>query len=111
MPWCRGETPDDWRTSALIESFGALCEGPNASLVRQSWKKTLRGTDYRYSITVGYDKEVLIDLKKDPEELNNVAADPAYKDALHSMRYEMLNRVMLTDYPMPPRDLAVIGAH
>jgi hypothetical protein len=41
----------------------------------------------------------------------NVAEDPAYVDALHDMRYKLLNRVMAADYPLPPRDLEVIGAH
>jgi len=111
MPWCRGETVEDWRTSALIESFGCLCEGPNSGLIRESWKKTLRNSEYRYSVTVGHDTEELIDLKKDPDELNNVADDPGYSDALHDMRHRMLNRLMLQDYPLPPRDLLVIGAH
>ncbi len=111
MPWCRGEKPENWRTSALIESFGCLCEGPNSKMIRESWKKTLRTRDFVYSITVGHDKEELIDLKKDPDELNNVAKDPEYKESLQSLRYELLNRVMLQEYPMPPRDLEVIGAH
>ncbi len=111
MPWCRGEPVADWRTSALIESFGCLCEGPNSNLIAQSWKKALRTADYRYSTVVGHDLEELFDLQTDPDELNNVAADPAYEEALHDMRYSLLNRVMLTDYPLPPRDLEVIGAH
>jgi len=111
MPWCRGETVEDWRTSALVESFGCLCEGPNSKLIGESWKKTLRNSEYRYSLTVGHDTEELIDLREDPDELNNVAADPAYADALNDMRHKMLTRLMLQDYPLPPRDLMVIGAH
>ena len=60
---------------------------------------------------MGHNKEVLIDLQKDPDELNNVADDPAYLEVLHRMRYELLNRLMLQDYPLPPRDLLVVGAH
>lgn len=112
MPWCRGGAVENWRTSALVESFGCLCEGPNSDVIPwQSWKKTLVTKAYRYSITVGHDIEELYDLLRDPEELNNVAEVPAYEKILNDIRYKLLNRVMETDYPLPPRDLEVIGAH
>lgn len=111
LPWCRGKTVEDWRTSALIESFGCLCEGPNSALIGKSWKKTLVTKAYRYSVTVGHDIEELYDLLRDPDELTNVADVPAYEKILNDIRYKLLNRVMETDYPLPPRDLEVIGAH
>lgn len=111
MPWCRGETVNGWRTSALIESFGCICEGPNCTRIRKSWKKTLRNSEFRYSMIVGHDEEELIDLARDPDEQTNVAGDPRYGDALVRMRHDMLKRLAMQDFPLPPRDLVVIGAH
>jgi hypothetical protein len=30
---------------------------------------------------------------------------------MNDIRYKLLNRVMGADYPLPPRDLEVIGVH
>ena len=38
-------------------------------------------------------------------------ATGAFGKILNDMRYKLLNRVMETDYPIPPRDLEVVGAH
>ena len=113
MPLCRGEQISNWRKSVYVESFGALCESPfNEQIMKYPWKKTLRNSEYRYSVTPGRDGgEKLFDLKKDPQELVNVVNDPDYQEARRKLMREMLHRVMLQDYPIPPRDLCVIAAH
>jgi hypothetical protein len=76
------------------------------------WKTTLRNSEFRYSVTPGREEgEALFDLRKDPEELVNVVHDPDYQEVRQKLTREMMHRVMLQDYPMPPRDLCVIGAH
>ncbi|MBT4976548.1 MAG: hypothetical protein HOL51_15145 [Gemmatimonadetes bacterium] len=51
------------------------------------------------------------DLTKAPGERVNVAHDPAYQPARQPLMKEMIHRIMLHQFPLPPRDLVVIGAH
>ena len=37
--------------------------------------------------------------------------DPAYQETHQHLMKEMMHRVMLQQFPLPPRDLVVIGAH
>ncbi|MDP6114316.1 MAG: hypothetical protein QF437_20260 [Planctomycetota bacterium] len=53
----------------------------------------------------------LHDLTNDPDELINVVHDPGYQEARRQLMKEMMHRVMLQEFPLPPRDLLVIGAH
>ena len=55
--------------------------------------------------------EELFDLRTDPDELENLVHAPAYQEVEQNLKNEMLHRVMLQDFPLPPRDLLVIGAH
>ena len=47
--------------------------------------------------------ELLFDLRNDPHEQRNVAADPAYADALHAMRHELLRRWFTVENQYPLR--------
>jgi len=55
--------------------------------------------------------EQLFDLRTDPDELENLVHAPTYQEIQQNLKNEILHRVMLQDYPLPPRDLLVIGAH
>lgn len=80
--------------------------------MKYPWKETLRNREFRYSVTPGRDDgEELFDLTKDPDEFVNVVHDPAYQEARQQLMVEMMHRVMLQAFPLPPRDLVVIGAH
>ena len=113
MPLCKGEQVSGWRQSAFSESFGGLCESPfHEGIMKFPWKETLRNSEFRYSVTPGRDDgEELFDLTRDPDELVNVVHDPAYQQARQQLMKEMMHRVMLQEFPLPPRDLVVIGAH
>ena len=43
-------------------------------------------------------------------DLPNLVHAPAYQEVRQNLKNEMLHRVMLQDFPLPPRDLLVIGA-
>ena len=49
--------------------------------------------------------EELFDLRADPDELENLVHAPTYQEVRQNLKNEMLHRVMLQDYPLPPRDL------
>jgi len=113
MPLCKGEEVSEWRTSAFSESFGYLCEGPDCdTIIKHPWKKTLRTKDFRYSVSPGRDDgEELFDLRTDPDELENLVYASAYQETRQNLKNEILHRIILQDYPLPPRDLLVSGAH
>ena len=113
MPLCKGEQVSDWRQSVFSESFGGLCESPfREGAMKYPWKQTLRNREFRYSVAPGRDDgEELFDLTKDPGEFINVVHDPAYRETRYQLMKEMMHRVMLQEFPLPPRDLVVIGAH
>ena len=69
------------RTSAFLEYRNPF---------KTSWK-TVRTHDFKYC-TSARGEDLLFDLKADPHELTNVAADPAHSDALAAMRHELLLR-------------------
>ena len=64
-----------------------------------SWR-TVRTLDYKYCYS-NTSRELLIDLNKDPHELNNVASDEDYKEALYIMRHEMLSRLFDVEKQFP----------
>jgi arylsulfatase len=95
------------RTSAYIEF-----KDPFTS----SWK-TVRTHAFKYSIytrarnadpslaatAAAPTGELLFDLRSDPDETRNVAADPAYADALDAMRAELVRRWFTVENQYPLR--------
>lgn len=67
-----GKEPQDWRDHLWIESeFGHMVHGGR----------------YKYILyDSGEHREQLMDLKKDPGEMKNMATDPAYRDILKEYR-------------------------
>jgi len=55
-----------------------------------SWR-AVRGRDWFYAVAGG-GQELLFDLRRDPRQLHNVAADLAHSDALAAMRRELISR-------------------
>jgi choline-sulfatase len=82
-------------------SFRALLEGgdyaprPSAYIefkdpFRSSWK-VVRTHEFKYCAARD-GTELLFDLRADPHETRNVAADPGHADALHALRRELVRR-------------------
>ncbi len=74
---------------------------------RHSWK-TVHTHTYTYSMFSHYANvdaptELLYALQNDPHEQRNVAHDPAYRDALHMMRHELLRRWFTIENQYPLR--------
>ncbi len=80
----KGQTPGDWRRSVYYHYF----EYPAVHQVKRHYGVR---TDRYKLIHFYYDIDAweLYDLERDPRELNNVAADPAYAGVLKDMKAEL----------------------
>lgn len=77
-PLVTGGKPSDWRTETFHEHFAVRNRIPAYEGVRTERFKYARYFDHDY--------EFLHDLKNDPDELKNLAADPAHAETLKAMR-------------------------
>lgn len=96
-PIFAGETPEDWRSSMYYRYWMHLDEFHNVYShygIRTQRYKLI----YYYAEALGTSGSVdeqrlpeweLFDLEKDPYELNNVYADPAYADKILTLKNEM----------------------
>jgi arylsulfatase A-like enzyme len=83
VPLLKGETPDDWRTSVYYHYY----EYPAAHMVRRHYG--VRTDRYKLIHFYGLGEWELYDLEKDPDELQNVYADPAYADKIAALKKEL----------------------
>jgi arylsulfatase A-like enzyme len=96
-PLFNGEVPSDWRTSMYYRYWMHLDEHHNVYAhygIRTHRYKLI----YYYAQALGTSGSVeearppeweLFDLEKDPYELNNVYADPAYADVVQELKAEL----------------------
>jgi len=82
VPVMRGKTPDDWRKSVYYHYYGE-----NSHHVAKHYGVR---TD-RYTLAFFYDKNEweLFDNQKDPLQLHNVYADPAYAKTVEELKAEL----------------------
>ena len=69
LPFLRDETPDDWRDEIHTQCNGVELYYTQRSVMTQ---------DYKYTFN-GFDRDELYDLRNDPDEMRNLADDPAYE--------------------------------
>ncbi len=106
LPLCRGETVPDWRTAAYVESYNNI-----TSVDPREWARTLRTLQHRYTWYPNGGGEQLFDLKNDPDECRNLAAEPGLRGLRSELRERLLNAIVLQDHPHPQRNLFAIGVH
>ena len=96
VPLLKGKTPEDWRKTFYYHYY----EFPGAHSVAR-----------HYGVTNGQHKLIyyyqlkeweLFDLKKDPNELKSVYADPKYADKVENLKAELEN--LRTRYQVPEND-------
>ncbi len=90
-PVVSGAKPADWRTETFHEHFAVRSRIPAFEGVRTE--------RFKYARYFDHDFEFLHDLKSDPDELKNLAADPAHADTLQAMRAR--TRQVVTQYGGP----------
>jgi len=97
VPILRGETPDDWRQSTYYRYWMHMAHHDNPAHygVRTDKYKLIyfygQPLDAKGAVkkpTPAYWE--LYDLEKDPHEMNNVYADPAYATAVKDLKAELL---------------------
>ena len=95
QPVVTGETPADWRTETFHEHFAVRNRIPAFEGIRTARYKYARYFDHG-------NYEFLHDLENDPDELVNLAADPAHAEALTAMRERTTDIVATLGGPLDP---------
>jgi len=104
-----GKRPSDWRTSMYYRYY----HYPGDHQVQQHYG--VRTERYKLIYFHRIDQWELYDLKKDPRELNNVYADPAYASTVKTLKAEMARlRTELNDHDQyvdgPPKEFELQGS-
>ena len=76
--------------SSSSSHFGSCCARADESPRTGGGPRTIRGPRYKYSVwNEGENREMLIDMQKDPGEMRNLAADPAAAGILAKHRQRL----------------------
>ena len=106
LPLCRGEEIPDWRSAAYVGSFNAVW-----SMSPADWSRTIRTPQYRYTLFARSNGEQLFDVAADPQEQNNLVNDPAFANVRQLLRDQLLELIIMQDYPKTRRSLFALGVH
>ena len=79
LPLCADDTPAAWRDALFFQSNGNETYGIQRSVLTEKWRFVYNGFDY----------DELYDLEQDPEQITNLARDPAYRPVIQAL-YEKL---------------------
>ena len=93
-PIVSGTVPQDWRTETFHEHFAVRNRIP-------AWEG-IRTSRYKYARYFDHDYEFLHDLQNDPDELVNLAMDPAQAETLQVMRERTTRIVTELGGALPP---------
>jgi arylsulfatase A-like enzyme len=104
LPFLTGETPSDWRTAAhwevdfrFIDLFPDLCPGRELGIAYdECCFNVIRDARYKYIHFTAL-PPLFFDLQNDPDELQNLAGDPAYAPLVLSYAQKMLSWRMTND--------------
>ncbi|MCA9139549.1 MAG: DUF1080 domain-containing protein, partial [Planctomycetales bacterium] len=94
-PIISGGKPNDWRSESFHEHFAVRNRIPAFEGIRNARYKYVRYIDHG-------NHEFLHDLKNDPDELVNLAGDPAHAETLAAMRERTDKRVQELGGPLEP---------
>lgn len=103
LPFCRGETPPDWRQEYHAEfdlrsPYNADEEPPLGLDMKRCMVNVIRGERYKYVHFAGL-PALFFDLKNDPNEFHNLASDPDYQGLIIEYAEKMLSWRMVHDEP------------
>jgi arylsulfatase A-like enzyme len=95
LPFLQGKTPQKWRTEAHWEVDFRYKEGLDIDF-NSSCFNVIRDDRYKY-VHFAAMPPLFFDLRRDPDELHNLADDPAYTDLLLEYAQKMLSWRMAHD--------------
>ena len=104
LPLCRGEEPARWREAQEIESYNNI-----DSTTPANWARTIRTSEWRYTLYPAGSGEQLFSLQNDPGEQRNLARDGGYAKVRGEMRDRLLESLILADYPHTRKNLYGLG--
>ncbi len=116
-PLALGQPVASWRDDVVVQNNMSQTF-PVAGNVPTTEGRMIRADRYKYCVYVhGQYRESLVDLEKDPGEMNNLARDPAHRETLLAMRERLrkwgaetrdpLVAAMLAD-DVKPREFAIV---
>ena len=105
LPLCRAEKVRDWRSAAYCESYNRIDSNDPGD-----WARTIRTKDFRYTF-YPRNGEQMFHLAQDPCEQRNIVADPAHAQLRQRLRDELLEMMVMQDYPKTRRELFALGVH
>lgn len=116
-PLTLGQPVASWRDDVVVQNNMSQTF-PVAGNVPTTEGRMIRADRYKYCVYVhGQYRESLVDLEKDPGEMNNLARDPAHRETLLAMRERLrkwgaetrdpLVAAMLAD-DVKPREFAIV---
>lgn len=91
LPWLRGQVPDNWREFAVSEyDYSSQPHAQTLGLAARDCRLFMVTTQHwKFMHAEGGLRPMLFDLQADPDEVNDLATDPAYAPVLSEM-YEHL---------------------
>jgi N-acetylglucosamine-6-sulfatase len=91
LPLLRGEKVADWRDEFLYEYYWEW------NFPQTPTQYALRTARYKYVYDYGvWDRDMLFDLQKDPDEAVNLIGDPAYRDLAARLRARLFAKIRAT---------------
>lgn len=105
LPLCRGDEPGVRRAAAYCESYNRI-----SSDDPKDWARTIRTRQFRYTF-YPWGGEQLFDLTRDPDEQQNLIAEPDYAGTREALRFRLMELIVKQDYPKPRRNLFALGVH
>ena len=96
-PLLRGESWEEARGHAYIESFNGAPEDPSPPPV--TWARTIRSRGWRATFYPESDCGELFDLRNDPDELYNLWYDPEQRPVIEEHRRILMDRLIMLDFP------------
>ncbi len=113
LPWLNGKTPAHWRSEVHFEydlrgGWPAASTLPPGTPPAAGPMAALRTTDWKYVHLPGF-PPVLYDLRTDPTETHNLAADPAHRNLLLEASQRMLDFRMTHAAPDHTHQVATPG--
>lgn len=94
------------RTSIYVESYNNI-----ESFTPANWARTIRTNQYRYTLYPQNSGEQLFDLQQDPTEQINLSGNEQYGKIKEDLKSQLLEQIILQDYPHTPNSLYMLGVH